>query len=77
MVRNGPVVTHSLCFHGFHGTLTRLGQGEGRRFHGVISHVLSLMPSNLRLGELVSRSERLKREEVTRVLGEREIENYC
>ena len=58
MVRNGPVVTHSLCFHGFHGTLTRLGQGEGRRFHGVISHVLSLMPSNLRLGELVSRSER-------------------
>lgn len=58
MVRNGPVVTHSLCSHGFHRTLTRPGQGEGRHFHGIISHVLSPMPSNLPLGELVSRSER-------------------
>lgn len=54
MLRSGPGVTHSLCCRGFHRALTR----RGSLFPGIISHVLSLMPSNPPLGELVSRSER-------------------
>lgn len=56
-MRHGLIVRHGLCSHGFDRALIRPGQGEDP-WNMIISHVLSLMSSNLPLRKLPSSSER-------------------